>query len=316
MSIDSKKQLKEIRNENFGEWTGSFWLIKKKTSMKESSYSVLRVDMDNKLEKRFKFYLVQQLQEKTFHLEEYDYNNADGDDSLFTLATNTTDFIKIESAIAEGFNNPQVTQYSELLKSWAYVILFEHNGKKLYGWRKVNADTQPKKVNSRNAAFFQKHQLVDLDDKEVFIIYPYYDFFVYNGITFIANKNQFEISMNFRAGMLDNSKEVLDAFERLNLFEGIEIIKEFVGTNLHHLRKLSSIRKAGYYKQPDYIKKLIDINKQENWKLKISNGKIVVEESTVELLLKLLNNDRLRSPINNETFDASAKARVNGAGNQ
>ena len=37
-----------------------------------------------------------------------------------------------------------------------------------------------------------------------------------------------------------------------------------------------------------------------------------MEVETIELLLKLLNNDRLRSLINNETFDAAAKARVNG----
>jgi hypothetical protein len=36
----------------------------------------------------------------------------------------------------------------------------------------------------------------------------------------------------------------------------------------------------------------------------------VVEEETIELLLKLLNNERLRSLINNETFDAAVKALV------
>jgi hypothetical protein len=49
---------------------------------------------------------------------------------------------------------------------------------------------------------------------------------------------------------------------------------------------------------------------RKGWDLKIVDGKIVVEEHTVELLLKLLNNDRLRSPINNELFDSAAKALV------
>lgn len=312
MSTKIKKQLKEIKAEDFSKWDASFWLIKKKASGKEPSYSVLRVDMDEKLEARFKRYLKQQLQGKDFHLAEYDYNNADGDDSLFTLAANTTDFVKIEAAIAAGFDNPLAAKYDELLKSWAYVILFEKDGKKLYGWRKVSADTQPQKVNAKNAVFFQNHKLIDLDDKEVFMIYPRYDFFVYDGTTFIADKRQFESSMNFREGMKANGDEVLAAFEKLAIFEGVDLIKKFVGTNLHHLRKLSSIRKAGYYQQPDYMKKLIAVSKKEKWELKIVNGKIVVEEATVELLLKLLNNDRLRSPINNETFDAAAKARVSG----
>lgn len=70
------------------------------------------------------------------------------------------------------------------------------------------------------------------------------------------------------------------------------------------------IRKAGYYKQPDYMKRLIAVSVKEKWDIKIVDGKIVVEPETVELLLKLLNNDRLRSPINDELFDSAAKAPV------
>lgn len=312
MKTTAKKQLQEIKAADFSKWHASFWLVKKKASGTGTSYSVLRVEMDGKLEARFKRYLKQQLQGMDFHLAEYDYNNADGDDSLFTLAASTTDFVKVEAAITTGFDNPHAANYEELLKSWAYVILFEKDGKKLYGWRKVSADTQPQKVNSKNAAFFQNHKLVDLDDKEVFMIYPRYDFFVYDDMTFIANKRQFESSMNFREGMKANGDEVLAVFEKLAIFEHVNIIKDFVGTNLHHLRKLSSIRKAGYYKQPDYLKNLIAVSKREKWNLKIVKGKIVVEEKTVELLLKLLNNDRLHSLINNEVFDAAAKARVSG----
>ena len=50
--------------------------------------------------------------------------------------------------------------------------------------------------------------------------------------------------------------------------------------------------------------------RDEGWNLKIEGGKIVVEEETMDLLLKLLNNDRLRSPINDEVFDSTAKKAV------
>jgi hypothetical protein len=310
MNAKAKKILKEIKAEDFTKWSASFWLVKKKGTSKDVTYNVLRVEMDEKLQTRFRRYLRQQLQGKEFHVAEYDYNNADGDDSIFTLAADTTDFVKVEVAINAGFDNPLAANYEDLLKSWAYIILFEKDNKRLYAWRKISADTQPKKVYSKNTVFFQNHKLIDLDDKEVFMIYPRYDFFVYDGMTLIADKRQFESSMNFREGMKENGKEVLSAFEELAIFDDIKIIRDFVGTNLHHLRKLSSIRKAGYYKQPDYMKNLIKVSKTEKWKLKIANGKIIVEKETVELLLKLLNNDRLRSPINNEVFDAAAKARV------
>jgi hypothetical protein len=312
MSTKAKKQLKEIKAEDFGGWSSSFWLIKKKTS-KETPYSTFRVDMDHKLQNRFRRYLKQQLQGKEFHLAEYDYSNADGDDALFTIDADTTDFSKVVVEINKGFGNPKVSTHEELLKSWAYVILFEKDGRKLYAWKKVSADTQPKKAAAKDLAFFLNKKLVDLDDKEVFMIYPRYDFFVYDGTTFIANKRQFESSMNFREGMKTKAAQVIQDFVNSGSFVNTERITKYVGENLHHLRKMASILKAGYYKQPNYIQRMIAVSKEEGWELKVESGKVVVEDETIELLLKLLNNDRLRSLINGETFDAAAKAHVNGS---
>ena len=312
MSTKTKSQLKEIKSEDFGGWSASFWLIKKHQVSKETAYSAFRVDMDKKLHNRFKRYLKQQLQGKEFHLAEYDYNNADGDDALFTIDADATDFSKVAAEIGKGFGNKKVSSHEELLRSWAYVILLEKDNRKLFAWKKISADTQPKKAASKDLAFFLNKKLVDLDDKEVFLIYPRYDFFVYDGTTFIANKKQFESSMNFREGMKAKAAEVIQDFANTGNFENTERITKYVGENLHHLRKMASILKAGYYKQPEYIQKMIAISKEEGWALNVKDGKVVVEDETIELLLKLLNNDRLRSPINNETFDAAAKARVNG----
>ena len=234
----------------------------------------------------------------------------DTDDVLLTVASDATDFPRVELAIQQGFDNDRAKEYSDLLNSWAYVIHFEHGGEHIYAWRKINAMTQPKKVESRKVLFFQNHRLTDIAEDEVFLIDPHFDFFAYEGITFIANKREFESSMNFREGMKSHGNELLTKLEALSFFSDVAPIREFVGDNLHHLRKLASIRKSGYYQQPDYLKKLIEVSAEEGWDLKIENGKIVVEAATVELLLTLLNNDRLRSPINQEVFDSAAKKKV------
>jgi hypothetical protein len=310
MTNKATKQLKAIKALDFAQWTASFWLVKRKTTQREASYSVLRVDIDSKLQKRFKRYLQQQLQSKDFHVTEYDFNNADGDDTLFTIAAETTDFPKVEAAINADFDNQRAKEYEELLNSWAYVVCFENGDDRLYAWRKINAMTQPKKVVTQKVMFFQNHKLVDVDDQQVFLIDPRFDFFVHEELVFIANKREFESSMNFREGMKANSAAVLAEFSELKFISNVDIISIFVGNNLHHLRKLASIRKSGYYKQPDYLKKMMQVSAEEGWELKVVGGKIVAEEKTVELLLKLLNNDRLRSPINNELFDSAAKAPV------
>ena len=305
-----KTPMKAIMALELNQWTATFWLVKRYMASHAAHYSVLRVNIDEKLQKRLRDYLSTQLQGKDFHLTEYDFNNADGDDTLFTISAEATDFAKVEKAISEGFENAIAKDYQDLLKSWAYVIQLECNNDRLYAWRKISTLTQPKKAKSRQATFFVEHKLVDVEDKEVFLIDPHFDFFAYEGMIFIANKKEFEISMNFREGMKAKATEVIKNFTDSGHFKNVDLIQKFVGDNMHHLRKMASILKSGYYQQPDYIQRMIEVSKEEGWELKVENGQVVVEEDTIELLLKLLNNERLRSLINNETFDAAVKALV------
>lgn len=310
MTVNQTKILKTLKNVDLADWTPTFWLVKRKSVDREAQYSVLRVEMDAKLKKRFKGYLKQQLQTRDFHLESYEFSNVDTDDVILTIDKDATDFPKVEAAIDEGFDNHIAKEYSELLNSWAYVIQFEHGKDRLYAWRQISAMTDPKKVKSKKATFFQNQRLIDIDDEQVFLIDPRFDFFVFEGLTFIANKRAFESAMNFREGMKTNRTELLNEFKTMGFLSDVVPIQEYVGDNLHHLRKLASIKKSGYYKQAHYVSRLMQVSQEEGWGLKITNGKIVVEVEIMELLLKLLNNDRLRSPINDELFDSAAKKMV------
>lgn len=305
-----KTSLKAIKAIDLKKWAVTFWLVKRYMANHAAHYSVLRVNTDTKLQKRLKGYVANQLQGRDFHLAEYDFNNADGEDTLFTITADATDFPSVEVAINSGFDNVIANQYQDLLNSWAYVVQLEHGNDRLYAWRKISTLTQPKKVQSRQATFFVEQKLVDVEDKEVFLIDPRFDFFVHGGMIFIANKKEFEISMNFREGMKLKAAEVIQNFNETGHFKNVDLIQKHVGDNMHHLRKMASILKSGYYQQHDYIQRMIEVSKEEGWELKVEDGQVVIEEETIELLLKLLNNDRLRSPINNEIFDAAAKARV------
>lgn len=310
MTGSEAKTLKKIKNIDLAAWTPTFWLVKRKAVDREAQYSVLRVNTDAKLKRRFKGYLKQQLQTRDFHLESYDFSNADSDDVLFTVGKDATDFPKVEAAIEKGFDIPTAQEFDQLLNSWAYVVQFERDKERLYAWRQINAITDPKKVKSKKATFFKDHKLIDVDEEKVFMIDPRFDFFVFDDVTFIANKRAFESAMNFRDGMKKNGAELLGEFAKMSFLSDVAPIQAYVGDNLHHLRKLASIKKSAYYKQAHYVSKLMQVSQEEGWGLKIAGGKIVVELETMDLLLKLLNNDRLRSPINDEYFDSAAKKTI------
>jgi Domain of unknown function (DUF4868) len=314
MSTKEASRLKKLKGLDLSKWAASFWLVKRKPAPDGFAYSVLRVDIEAKLAKRFKGYIKAQVQDRTFHLDAYDFSNADPEDVLLTLDADATDFHKIEAAIDTGFDSPRAKEYADLLNALAYVVVFESGGQRLFALRKINTLNNPKKAVTRQALFFENRKLIDVDDKQVFMIDPRFDFFVFDGTTFIASKAAFETAMNFREGIKSKGEELLDAFKSMDFLSDVEPIRSYVGDNLRHLRKLAAIKSAGYYSKPDYMAKLVEVVKTEKWNLKIEGGKIVVEEETMELLLKLLNNDRLRSPINDEVFDSSAKKVVTTAG--
>lgn len=314
MSKKEGAKLKKLKALTLSKATTSFWVVKRKATKEAFTYSVLRVDIDSKLSRRLKEYMKSQFQDREVNLEAYDFNTADPDEKLLTLDSDSTDFTLVEKAIDSGFANARAKNYDELLDSWAYVVLFELDGQRVFAWRKINSLNSTRASMTRMPLIFVGQRLVDAEDKAVFMIDPRYDFFVFDGTIFVGHKAGFETSMNFREGMKEKGRELLAILETMGFLTDVLPIQEYVGSNLNHLRKLAAIKNAGYYSQPDYIAKLMQVVKSEKWQLKIENGQIVVEEGTIDLLLKLLNNDRLRSPINDEVFDSSAKKAVPRAG--
>ena len=305
-----KTPLDKLVSLDFKDWSAVFWIIKRRMTNKEASYQALRVDIDKKLERRLRGYLAGQLQGHQYKEIPYSFTNADTEDVILTLEENDCDFPKVRGAIAKGFDNPRVKEYDELLNAWAYVVQFTQGKRVLYACRKITTAADPKRVKSKTVSFFENHRLIDVDDKDVFLLDRNFDFFVYDNLIFIANKRGFETAMNFREGMKAYGNELLSELAALNVLNDIRPLREHVGNNFHYLRKLAAIKRAGYYNQSSYLARLLELNGELKWGLTVVAGQIVVEVEKIDLILTLLNNDRLRSPINDEFFDASAKRTI------
>lgn len=310
MTNNATNVLKKIQKTDFKPWEAKLWLVKRRLSGKEAVYSVLRVETDKKLNRRLKAAVTNRLNGKNLVLEEYSFLSADQDDRVFTLDSSETDFVKIEEEINKGLTNPRATQYAELLDSWGLVIEMRHDEQVVYGMRKVNALTQAKKVASLSSFLFRNSLLVDLSDERVFTLDLNLDFFVASGIAFITHKKDFESALNFRKGMEDNRDAVLDEFGKLEVFSDVGPLRDYIGVNLHHLRKISAIRKSGYYQDRSFMENLIKVNQERKWGLLIAGGKITVTAENAETVLTLLSNSRLISLINEEVFDALVKKKV------
>lgn len=311
MVDNSAQKLTCLRQIDFKAWATTIWLVKRRLDIhKQAHYSVLRVDSDEKLQNKLKKAVTDHAQSDDSKLEPYDFLTADQDNQLFTIESAETDFTKIQGGVDEGLANRKVEKYEDLLDSWAYVVKLEHDGDVVYGVRKINKFTRVTKLKSVSYFFFEDRKLVDLEDKKIFAIDTHIDFFAYDGTIFIVNKKEFESVLNFREGMEKNRDVILAEFVELKVFSDIDPIRTSVGSNLNLLRKMSSIQKNAYYKDKGFLKELEERNNEKGWKLTINNGVIEIDETNVDFVLKLLNNERVESQINHEVFDAVVKKKV------
>ncbi|HSH88327.1 MAG TPA: Kiwa anti-phage protein KwaB-like domain-containing protein [Methylophilus sp.] len=310
MTINVKQTLQTLRASDFKHWVTTFWLVKRKLSQQQAKYSVLKVDTDAKLEKKLKQAVTDKVLDTDYQLDDYDFLTADQDKGLLTIASSDTDVMLIQAEIEKGTANAKVEQYEELLDSWAMVIKLEYQDKTIYAYRKINKFNNAARLSHISFIQFKDKELKDLDEKEIFTIDTQVDFFTYEGTTFIANKKEFESTLNFRAGMEKNRDVVLQEFVDLKILSDASLLKEHIGANLNYLRKVSSIQKSGYYKDAKFLEELIKVNDLKKWGLTVENGAIVINEDSIDLVLTLLNNGRLESPINHEIFDASVKKKV------
>jgi hypothetical protein len=311
MASKAARKIAYLRKADFKHWHTTLWLVKRRLGPdKNALYSVLRVDLDKRLQTKLKNAVIARVQGVDYSLEEYDFLTADQDDRLLTVESDETDFAEIQAEVDRGTANKRAEEYEDLLNSWAYVIKVEHDDDALYAVRKINKLTRPVKLKAVDFLIFENKKLTDLDDRKVFTIDTNIDFFAYEGTVFITNKREFESAMNFRAGMERNRDSVLAEIASLKILSDIEVIRKAVGVNMHMLRKVSAIQKSGYYKDTAFVTNLIKMNAAEGWGLTVTNGVIAVDESNVDLLLTLFNNSRLKSPINQEVFDAPVKKKV------
>jgi hypothetical protein len=241
----------------------------------------------------------------------YDYLTADQDeDTALGLDVAETDLTVVAEQIAQGSDAPQITNAEGLFDAWAYAVELTVAKEQIIGVRKMNEGWKLKQKDKFLTAIFQDHMLLDYEDAPVFKLDKFIDFFAYDGGLFILNKKQFESAMNFRAGMERHMASLLEEFETLDLVTDVEIIRTKAVTRLSHLRKIAMIKNSGYYRKPEYMAKVKQVCAEKKWNIQFDGDKVIVTQENVELLLTLLNNDRLASLLTEEIFDVAVKHKV------
>ena len=305
---DLRAKLDAIKNLNWNNASVSFFVVKRKLRQRSARYETLHVDIHESLAKKLRDIAVGKMN-RSNTARPYDFNTTDLDDDLLSLPTEDTDMQGIIDTLQGEEDPPTVERYENLLESWMYIARFDVNGRPpLFSARSVSEIWKTKKIFQWINMTYQNNMLVSLDEQQIFRIDGRIDFFAYESVLFIADKKNFERALNFREGMEKNRDEIVKDFSKLGLFQDANTISTLVGNNIPRLRRLSQVKKAGYYQDTNFLEKLKEVNEEDGWGIQYSqDGKLVVTEENIETILRVLNNDRLTSKINDENFDVDVK---------
>src|ERR1051325_1641709 len=291
------KALKHLQSLNHSKFHATLWILKRTLHGGVASYTVSLVRTEPKLQRKLGDIVARAIRSAN-HVQEYEYLTADQDEDMaLGLKVNETDMQSIQEQVASGSDNPQITEAAELFDSWAYAIELTNGKDRILGVRKIGEGWKLKQQHKILSAVFKDHTLLDYEDESIFKLDKAIDCFSYDGILFILDKRKLEAALNLRSGMENNLQGLLSEFDDLGLVTDVEVIRAKVGNRLSLLRRISMIKNSGYYRLPDFMQKVQSLCTEKGWDIKFDGKKIVVTETNVELLLKLLNNDRLESPL-------------------
>lgn len=302
-----EQTLKRVKSISWSKGIVSFYIVKRVLVSRKAKYKIFQVNIDDKLKVKLRKIASNKVKKSNQALE-YDFNTKDLDDNVLGICTNETDLQAIIDSITGVDKLHYVKDYKELIGAWFYIARVDFNNRTLYSIQKVSDSWTTKRISNIAAAIFQDNMLIDLDKKEIFRIDGNIDFFSFDGVIFIANKQNFENGLNFRTGMENNRDKIVKEFKKIDLFVDADEISRLVGNNIKRLRKLSQVKRSGYYKDKAFLAGLKVTIQQEKWNIKYSSeGKIIITEEDLDDVLTVLNNDRLTSKVNKEDFDVDGK---------
>jgi hypothetical protein len=302
--------LRKLKRLNFAHAYATFWIIKRHGTSVAPTFQAFYVATEPKLQKKLAD-IVRSAVERANRARAYDYFTADMEDQdALVVNIAETDFDVIQAQIDKGVDAPTITKPEELNDSWAYLIDVEIGGKHVRAVHKIAGGWALKKQSLIVKVLFAKSTLMDYEEAPVFQLVRTLDFIAFEDTVFVLDKSKFESALNFRKGMERKRDELLNEFGTMGLFSDVNLIRERIGTNLRHLRRAASVKKNGYYRDGGFIAELKTVCNKYGWNIAWQDGKIVVTAENEEVILTVLNNDRLESPVNHELFDVTVKDKV------
>ena len=251
--------------------------------------------------------------------EEVPYYNPDADQEIFQV---NKDNIEIFSHILPYLteeNNPLILSNNiridekNKIKAWIIKVEYEEDNrtKQIYFFQKF---LKSQFMQSKKMFFLLDNNEFKLLDKEILGMSGLFEVVLIEDKLISRNIKTFEYIFDFVRYYKKESNDFVEVLKEEKLFEinneAEEKLKKKIESSKRFAHKFYTAKKNGYYKSID-INKLERLISEQSLNLNVNDNKIIIDnETNMDTLVKVLNDDYEQSLITTNKYIAQKKQKI------
>jgi hypothetical protein len=194
-------------------------------------------------------------------------------------------------------------QLKQLKGAAGYVVKFQQGGETVYAIRKTAPTWRPAMRKKMINVIFLNGEL-SVVPEESFTFDSYFDFYCLNETIFVASKKAYESAVSDKAVYKKCFDDLAVDPQFISIFTDLAPLKNYIGQNAMHLRRMTVIQQKALYTRPDFSSRLKAVSEVRGWGIKFDgNDKIDVCAETARVVLQVLLDHRLLSEVTENTYD-------------
>lgn len=214
-------------------------------------------------------------------------------------------------------NIDEISSFDEkdIGKVLGFLFKLNLNSKKFFIYQQAYVGSKIQAKN--NLRIIQKDDVFEIVDKEMLKIDKRGELLILNNTILVRNVKVLQDFFGFQRFVRNQAQSVISRLEELDILENIDVLKEYQnGEKLTISNKLMKVKNSPVLEM-DKDELIIKIPLVTRYKdiIHIENGKIRANtKKDVDNLMKLLNDDYVKSELTDKEYDSVSKTLLNNDG--
>ncbi|MES1934475.1 hypothetical protein T35B1_17811 [Salinisphaera shabanensis T35B1] len=294
-------EFSDWRQFDYDNSTVQLWVFKKSTT--PARFRAWHVRTDDEVEQLFR----ETIKSETARISEpvaYSHIAQNNESSCLLHSLQESEgLIALLQAVDVPENENAAAGLKQLKGAIGYLVKFQGEEETVYAIRKTAPTWKPTVRKKMMNVIFVNGELSAVPE-ETFSFDSYFDFYCFRESVFISAKRAYESTVSDKAVYKKSFDDLVVDPEFSAIFSNLDVLKNYVGQNAMHLRRMTVIQQKAVYNRPNFAQRLKEVSELRGWEINFDpDGKIDVSPETARTILQVLLDHRLLSEVTETTYD-------------